>query len=220
MSVAFTPTQVPHAGQRVRGYSTTCGDCGVFGGIPANGFKTGGGNDDEKVERFARQKFERLGWKIGRNEKENRCPGCFNASKNAAEQKRKNLMSESQIIPMRVKADDPTPMSREDRRIVFEKLNEVYADEKTGYSAGWTDAKVADDLGVPRAWVKQVRDEMFGPEGSNEQIRQAMAEARDILAESKKIGPMSEQILTSIRALLAKADKIERAMVEIDKSLR
>ncbi len=50
--------------------------------------------------------------------------------------------------------EPPAELTRENRRIILAKLEEVYVDEKTGYSPGWTDAKLALDLGVPRAWVK------------------------------------------------------------------
>lgn len=65
-------------------------------------------------------------------------------------------------------AEAPKEMTRDDRRIVFAKLNDVYLGEHEGYSAGWTDAKVADDLGVPRAWIATIREENFGPVRENE----------------------------------------------------
>lgn len=75
-------------------------------------------------------------------------------------------------------AEPPREMSRDDRRLIFAKLDEVYVDENTGYSAGWTDDKVATDLGVPRAWVAQIRDENFGP-GTNEEITKLLGEVNE-----------------------------------------
>jgi hypothetical protein len=64
-------------------------------------------------------------------------------------------------------------MQKADRRIVFNKLEDVYADD--GYKDEWTDAKVAAELGCPIEWVAKIRDENFGPE-----INAAMARAEAI----------------------------------------
>ena len=66
------------------------------------------------------------------------------------------------------KAEPPPQMKPEDRRIVAEKIGDVYVD--TGYIAPWTDDLVARDLGVPRAWVAEVRDFMFGPANENPEL--------------------------------------------------
>ncbi|WP_180901739.1 hypothetical protein [Martelella soudanensis] len=63
------------------------------------------------------------------------------------------------------KAEPPPQMQREDRRIVADKIADVYDD--SGYIAPWTDDLVARDLGVPCAWVAEVRDFMFGPANEN-----------------------------------------------------
>ncbi len=57
----------------------------------------------------------------------------------------------------------PREMTREDRRIVFAKIEEVYLDETTGYIKDWNDERVAKDLNCPRKWVETIRDENFGP---------------------------------------------------------
>ena len=121
-----------------------------------------------------------------------------------------------QAVNHMMKAEPPRTMSREDRRIVFEKLNGVYLDEKRGYDTGWSDHKVAIDLGVPRAWVEQVREEMFGPVNSNPEIQEflegvkALKAIRDqvtridtISAEIKALNP------ASLTERIAKLEKLE-----------
>lgn len=61
------------------------------------------------------------------------------------------------------KADQKT-MGRQDKQIIFAKLMEAYPNVDKGYVAGWSDQKVADDLGVPVEWVASVREADFGPE--------------------------------------------------------
>lgn len=107
-------------------------------------------------------KFERLGWSVGSRERDDQCPDCV-AKAAAAKAER----SASVVEPEPVRADPPREMTREDRRIVIDKLSDVYLDDRSGYAPPWTDAAVARDLGVPRAWVSEIRDYAFGPAGSN-----------------------------------------------------
>lgn len=204
----FVRTIVPSGGARTRGAISTCGHCGVVGTVPVNTFK--GGNADEQEEKFVARKLENAGWLIGKKSNQNRCPGCYSAIKASAKRKAADKMSNEQKV---VAVASFQNMSRDDRRIIFEKLNDVYQDEKTGYSADWTDAKVASDLGVARAWVSKVRDEMFGPEAANDGIRKSLEEARATLAECRKLA----EVFTP---LLHRAEKIEKTLVEIERGLR
>lgn len=124
------------------------------------------------------------------------------------------------VVNLHPPVEQPKPMGRDDRRIIFEKLHEVYVDEKVGYSEGWTDHRVSTALGCPQAWVQSVRDEMFGPEGSNEQIRATIADAKTVLAEIKSAVMPAEALTEAIKALTTKADRIEKAILQIEKELR
>ena len=68
---------------------------------------------------------------------------------------------DNKVVP--INAEAPRTMTRDERRIIFEKLNDVYVSEKVGYMEDWNDEKVAKDLGVARAWVSGLREEMFVP---------------------------------------------------------
>lgn len=203
----------------MHGAVVTC-RCGVVRTVPINRFKGHARTDDELEQQFVRNKLTSEGWLIGKKETQHRCPGCYSAIK--ASQARKNN-EESKIVTLPVKPAEPEAprtMSRDDRRIVFEKLNEVYVDEKTGYGPGWTDAKVATDLGVPRAWVKQLRDEMFGPEGSNEEIRATITEAQTLLNDIRVVGNTISEAAAPLKALLDKADQIDKRVRQIQQDLR
>ncbi len=216
---AFTRTTVPHGGQRKRGFTISCGRCGRLQSEPINTFK-GSAENEDIAARFIEKKFHNSGWKVGKNASQHRCPGCFAAIRNAAKEKQLLKQKEAEVMGdnvVKIVPGAPRSMEREDRRIVFEKLNDVYLDEKAGYSADWTDAKVSNDLGVPRDWVKQVREEMFGPEGSNGKIDAALAEAKEILAEIRKMA--SEKFANDLQALLHRAQKIEKTIIEIEKAV-
>ena len=70
-----------------------------------------------------------------------------------------------------------------EKRIIFSKLEEVYLDEKVGYSGDWTDQKMATSLGVPRKWIEDIRESNFGPAANNEEQRRLTDEATNIRAE-------------------------------------
>lgn len=223
---------IPDAGQRKRGFSAECGHCGVRGSVAMTGRLP-----QEKENKIVVSKFEARGWKMGNQKAQHRCPGCYSAIKATSarkSQERKTAESPEQakdylklkewsgkVVKMQTPpiVEIAKEMSREDRRIVFEKLNEVYADEKIGYSADWTDSKVANDLGVPRSWVASVRDEMFGPEGSNANIRSTVREAKELLMEIKKAAEPAEKIMADLRMLINKADKIEKTVIEIQRAV-
>ena len=183
----------------------TCGHCGVVSTVRVK--------NTNKEEHLIVQRLRQVGWLIGKKDGQHRCPGCYSAIKIANKNKSHQEKSMPSITSVQTAAPTVT-MSRDDRRIIFQKLNEIYADDKTGYSGDWTDARVASDLGVARAWVTAVRDEMFGPEGGNANIRQSVEEAKAVLAECRKLAE------AAFSPLLRRAEKIEKTMIEIEKSLR
>ena len=101
-------------------------------------------------------------------------------------------------------------MGFEDRRIIFEKLNEVYLNEREGYSEDWTDKKVAEHLGVPQAWVTQIRADNFGPHGSNKVIDNTNADGTALVKEIRETGSK----------LMVRADDLERRLIDIQKAVR
>src|SRR5262249_4668120 len=158
---------------------------------------------------------------VGRSPTAHRCPKCFSAAKFGAIRKSEEKpMPKVEVPPpqvaLQVVKDSGKVMTREDRRIIFEKLNDVYIDGKVGYGRGWTDEKVATDLGVPRAWVKLLREENFGDEVGNEDIRDQVNEARKVLADIKAL----QQHFEGVQRLFAVADKIEKSLAEIQKVLK
>lgn len=215
--VAFDVCSVPVCGQQQRGARATCGRCGTSNTVAVSSFKMRNGGAEDAQERHVMRKFENLGWKIGRNAKQNRCPGCFSAIKIAATRKsRENHMDSSSIsskvVPISGPAIEPhRPQTRDDRRIIFEKIDEIYVDEKVGYSAGWSDERIAKDLGVPRAWVAKIRDENFGPD-IDEAATTAITAARAVLDEIRTIGGSAETIVRQLQELIAKAERIEAAL--------
>lgn len=108
------------------------------------------------------------------------------------------------------KAEPPREMTRQDRRIIMEKLDEVYGENS--YKTPWTDAAVAKDLGCPRAWVTELRDQCFGPEGSNP----LFAEFGDRL---EKVSPQVVAIVDKTKNLFDQIYQLRQQVEDIDKEM-
>lgn len=211
-ATAFEHTKVPYGedGRLVRGIIARCGNpnCDAAIPLPVNTFRQGDREADILIEwNFIARKLEAKGWRIGKSRSSHRCPKCFHAARMAAARKAKESAVTNTV---QVVQENTRVMTREDRRIIFDKLNQVYVDGKVGYGPGWTDEKVSTDLGVPRAWVRLIRDENFGDEVSNESIRREIEEAKAALQEIRIIEP-------DIKRLLSIADKVEKSLAEIQK---
>lgn len=181
------------------------------------------------------KKFIQRGWEIGSNDNWDFCPDCVQSREarpalKVVPKEEPEIIEETEAVKPKpelvVNADAPRIMQRDDRRIIFEKLNSVYLDEKRGYDPEWSDHKVATDLGVPRAWVEQVREEMFGPINTNadiEAFRKGVEELRVFKDGLKSVEAVRKQIeeiraivgglnIPSILDRVAKLEKLEAAI--------
>ncbi|WP_180897335.1 hypothetical protein [Martelella soudanensis] len=192
--------------------------------------------------------FRAGGWSVGATPADDRCPACRRntSTRNrmkgqimAAAKPRKaaatakalavrttaaaGATSEpaSQPVPQ---ADPPPAMDREDRRIITEKLDDVYGDR--GYRGSWTDTTLARDLNVPRAWVSEVREAFFGPEGSNPLLDEYTAEKEGFdrlhsgfMAARKAHCEEHDRLLKMAMDLSRKADDIARIGKRIEREL-
>lgn len=147
----FPEVPISYGDKSTKAMQITCTCCGAVAYFP---HQTG---VNRKPPIAATQHFQNKGWVVGSNPRKDFCPV------HASPAKRKGQKAMADTVA--TIADKPREMSREDRRIINDKLDEVYA--KDAYKSPWTDAAVAKDLGVPRDWVAQVREQFFGPAGSN-----------------------------------------------------
>lgn len=161
----------------------------------------------------AKQYFLGKGWFVGAGPEADFCPS------HARQSKRKDgTATNNSNAPV---AEKPREMSREDRRIISEKLDEVYG--KDAYKGSWTDSTVARSLDVPRAWVAQVREQFFGPQGSNGVFDEFLAEKSKIAAEFNAISAAARADRQAIAQLieqsnaeyLAKYADLERRMGDL-----
>ncbi len=153
------------------------------------------------------QHFRNQGWFVGNGPRADKCAQC--------QKSKKPILK---VVKMEnAKAEPPREMSRDDRRIITMKLDDIYADQ--AYQAPWTDAAVARDLNVPRAWVADVREQFFGPEGSNSEFDEFLAKAAPIIADLKNLHRSVHAQLEQAKAISAKVDEIERIGKRIEKEI-
>lgn len=199
----FDMAQLVIEGRPRRALRLYCYRCGKPGNCLMNTMQKGAGSED-KEQRIAGRKFTEMGWAVDLGRGKHFCPEC-QTSPQVRPQREDTEMASIVTIPRQ--------MSRDDRRIVFEKLNEVYIDEKQGYSAPWTDEKVSVDLGVPRAWIAQVREEMFGPVGSNSEIDGVLKAAASLTSEIARYREQGDKLVST-------AESIQKQIAQIAKAVR
>lgn len=205
----FAPITVPAEAGRRRVHRIICSECKASHDVSANTY--GGSRNIEDLLRV----FARGGWEVGKSSSADLCPSC-SAEKRKAKRTRPDapkhtaevIQMSSVTKPAAPEPEPPVEMGRDDRRIIFAKLDEVYLSAEVGYSAGWTDKRIAADLGVPRGWVEAVRDEMFGPARDNEDIRALRA---DFGAMQAEIAPLAQRVDT----LLAQAKTASVELIEL-----
>lgn len=197
----FPEVSVPEGSRRRQAFRIICGDCGTEAFFPV---LSGSGNRRPSIA--AEQHFQHEGWVVGSSHRKDRCP------RHAHSKKEKPMPAHAPDAP-RVeppKAEPPREMTRQDRRIIMEKLDEVYGENS--YKTPWTDAAVAKDLGCPRAWVTELRDQCFGPEGSNP----LFAEFGDRL---EKVSPQVVAIVDKTKNLFDQIYQLRQQVEDIDKEM-
>jgi hypothetical protein len=140
------------------------------------------------------QRFRKLGWHVGNGPRADLCPECQKREKpnlRVVQNPPPSSITSDKLVAsvetLKPVADPPREMGRDDRRVIFAKIDENWLGEKEGYAAPWTDKAIAKDLGVPAAWVAQVRDEMFGPAGNNPEIDELFNKHEEVLKEFEVI---------------------------------
>lgn len=184
--------------------------------------------------------FNRNGWKVGRSPQNDVCPECQKRQRRTlvaqpvkegpmTSVSKPRLVAPTSAAPARKPAAPAAaPLERtlsfDDRRLIIAKLQDHYVDENAGYAPGWTDHKVATDLGVPRKWVEDIREQNFGPAKDNEDIRTLVSEAKQTLLTANELVKMELEIVSKAGALekligdfKTKAVAISSAITNLDR---
>jgi hypothetical protein len=168
------------------------------------------------------QRFRRHGWFVGNGPRVDQCPDCQKKEKPAL---RVVPTTEPVVTGPTLVADPPREMSRDDRRIIFAKIDENWLGD-AGYASPWTDVGIAKNLGVPVAWVAKVRDDMFGPAGSNPEIDELFVkhtavdkDLRALVAEFNAVQTNVSAMRKEIERLTSEAGSIQSDINRIRKAV-
>jgi hypothetical protein len=197
----FAHDRITIDGKYIRAYRVQCSLCRRTEKVQMNTQQSSGaGHDDEQLARRTQRKFEERGWAIGKRERDDLCCDCrvdklksetpskliqFTAA--AAAPDRTSDFPPAQSVPIPKANGHAAPLTREARRLIYMKLEEVYESESTGYKDGWSDDHVARDLELSLAWVETVRKENFGEWNDNPTLRGLIEETDKAIADSKAI---------------------------------
>ena len=204
------------------GVRITCTECGAEETANAKSIA------HAQCAKLSMKKFRDKGWFIGKNRNHDLCPDC-NAKTRKPRTITLTIHQPQPVIEDTVTTNTSTPsdnaiivstpreMTREDRRIVLSKLNDVYLDERLGYDKGWSDKKVAQDLGVPQAWVAQLRDENFGPDNSNEEARALVELTQRLTSDVAEFKARFDALMVDRDALVRRMSDLERMAARIEK---
>jgi hypothetical protein len=209
----FVPDTTEHEGKWIRGHRIQCNACQYIEKVKTNTSQTGGaGSDDSVIMRRVQDKFETLGWFVGKREQDDLCPKC------AGRTSLSDLVA-TDILAEVVLTSKPNgsgrDLTREERRIIILKLQDVYVDEATGYSAMWTDVRVARDLNVPIEWVAHLREENFGPLNDNPEVRNLATEMHTLADDVKHKSGEVQRLVANMSTLFDEARKMQSEIQQI-----
>lgn len=244
----FTSVSLRRGEKLQRAYRVECSRCGRTDSVPLNTFR-GRGGDDEQVAAALAKKFEARGWKIGSGVTHDVCMACQILVPGARTKPTLKLVGEAMkdttantppieammqkeeqgaILPPAVGAPAPRELGVMDALTIREKLSELYLDKDRGYDRGFTDKKIAEDLNVPRDWVRQVREHVYGRgSAGNGDIAETLAEARALLAQMESsiagvdaVAAEAKRLSDAVAPLRGAVARIERDLRHIEQSLK
>lgn len=204
--------KLAEAGPAKHGLELVCGACGK------TEFHVSAGGLDQNPAVYAANLFAQKGWDVGARAADDRCPAC--AAKARAEKRAKaDARKEAPMPSPTAVADPPRQMDLKDRPIILAKLVEVYVGPEVGYDRGWSDKRVAEDLGVPRAWVKELREANFGPARDNEEIRELLAKVEVSVKLAEEIDGRAKAAATDATSLVLEMRTLQRQAAAIRKAV-
>lgn len=157
------------------------------------------------------RRLQAMGWVD--SGKRLRCPPCEAKRKgqtnaiNICEKAEKDMTLEAQkVAKVAVVASlrEPTPKQK---RLIIMALEDDYDDAAKRYKGGKTDKSIADELGdgILFGWVARVREDLFGPDGGNEEIAAVEAEIKKLYASVEALTKRINAIKAAIGPRAANA---------------
>lgn len=150
----------------------TCDLCGASVALPVN-YERKASGDWQMKEGQVLTRLQGRCWSYIKGVL--RCPEC-----EAKRKGEKNAVTQTKTPTAAPSPSEAPPRqpSREQKRQIVTLLTDVYDVDAGRYRGGETDKTVAETIGggVLWGWVAQIREEMFGPDGGNDDLAQLAAD--------------------------------------------
>lgn len=181
-------------------YRCICDDCGREDTVAARHGRDGSDGHGQAVS-----KIQRLGWSyIG---KRLRCGTC-----EAKRKVEKMAAKTEQKTPAETAPREPT---RVQKREIMDILSEVYDHDRQCYCGGETDDTVAKVLNVMPGWVAGIRDEFFGPGGSNDDMAALGDEIRKFMQDTQARLTAAKLEVESLEAVIGRVSSMSKTLDQI-----
>jgi hypothetical protein len=180
----------------------------------------------------ARRKFSQKGWRIGRDREHDLCPTCVANERQSRRKPREEVVKidPDKNIPLTERAvriaggslpENPPPrqMDTDERRIIFGKIDENWAGKEEGYRTPWTDQAIARELGIPLAWVVEVRSQFFGEVRDNQEVREILARIESASFDARKLIEDAKDHVKTAQELNKRTNALHAAISDLSKSL-
>lgn len=149
-------------------------------------------------------KARRNGWETGKR------PVCADCRSKAKERKDVGTMELKEAAAKGAAAAvAASDAAKRAKRMVFMALEDYYDDGKRAYKPGWSDERIAKELGLSEATVANIRDENYGPAGEPPEIEKLRAEfaaweadRRKAIASVRELANAANQNAANIEAHL------------------
>lgn len=113
----------------------------------------------------------------------------------------------------------PREPSRGERRQIIDLLGDVYDTEAECYTGGETDETVANTLNVMPGWVAQLREQFFGPAGTNTDMGELAAAIDTFIAESQSALADAQRSAKALQSQLELAQSHREKLQKICKAV-
>jgi hypothetical protein len=230
MQLLFEPSPyLDGGGKSSRGVKIRCSGCGKEEVIPQGSINLGASSTAQDLRKLVKR-FRDQKWQVDEENPEGHlCNACHTGRKQEARMNGKAAIDARAATAggdgSRPKAAPPPAKTRGDDRRIRDKLDDVYILDK-GYSPGWTDQKVADDLHVPVAWVAEIREQSYGDDATNPEIELLIGHGKELAkdiaavrAEQDALAKMSADIAKSVELLTRKGDELNRRLAQLQEAV-
>lgn len=215
----FEQTVVRHEGFVRKGWRVMCRYCDQEYVMEPNTKKNPAPTLLHKMARNA-------GWETGKKLTDSTCPNCLKKqaaikaekreAKRAEKEENEKLMQQKPNGGLGLEVQQPREPSRQDVRKIVSELEDHFDEVSGKYRGGTTDATIAADLAVPRAWVTKTREEWFGPLKGNEDLDNVRA---DLAAFKGEFLRLENNILKQVEDMMTSLDNGKKKLTDIEDRL-